>query len=172
MLAAIIAVMVYQMIWPIYYASWGLPYVTGQQSRHEYLTQSLDVYPIADYANRNLPATARIAAVWEERGYYFSRPLIIGQSPDGAFMHQFLTGDDPAELAAAFRSRGITHLIINDKLVDDFEFKLRDRYIYGIETTSRLVYDPSFRACYLQPVFEYQDIILYQLLATPTCPGK
>lgn len=165
----IFLVTLYNLVWPIFYASWALPYLTGQQSRDEYLMQRLDIYPIANYANQNLPPTAQIATVWEERGYYFNRPLIIGQSPDGAFIHQFVVENNPTELVEAFLSHGITHLIINNHLTHDLEFNLRDRYIYGVETPSLLVLDPAFRSCFLSPKFEYKDITLYQVLTQTIC---
>ncbi|MBE7556846.1 MAG: glycosyltransferase family 39 protein [Anaerolineales bacterium] len=160
-ITVITTIVVYNLIWPIYFASWSLPYVTGQQSRHEYLMNSLDIYPVADYTHRNLPATAEIATVWEERGYYFDRPLVIGQSPDGAFLHQFVSGDDPVALAEAFLSRGLTHLIINHHLTNDSEFNLRDRYIYGVETQALLVHQSAFQSCFLRSLFEYEGIALY-----------
>lgn len=169
LVAVIVLVALYQLVWPIFYASWALSYLTGQQSRDEYLMHRLDIYPVADYANQNLSPAAQIATVWEERGYYFDRPLIIGQSPDGAFIHQFVVGDDPTQLAKAFLSRGITHLIINNQLAHDLEFNLRDRYIYGVTTSSLLVYTPAFRACFLDPLFEHRGITLYQVLLQPTC---
>jgi hypothetical protein len=168
-LAIIIVIGLYHLVWPISFASRALPFVSGQQTRYEYLMNRLDIYPVADYANRNLPVTAKIATVWEERGYYFDKPLVIGQSPDGAFLHRFVVGDDPAKLSEALLFRGITHLIINETLKHDLEFNLRDHYIYGVETGSLLVYNPSFRGCFLQPIFSHQNIILYKVLADSVC---
>lgn len=169
LIVTIITVILYNLVWPIYFASWSLPYVTGQESRHEYLMNRLDLYPVVDYTRRHLPATARIATVWEERGYYFDRPLVIGQSPDGAFLHRFVKDDDPAALAEAFLSRGLTHLIINDHLTNDPEFNLRDKYIYRVKTQSLLVHQPNFQTCYLRPLFEYKGIFLYEILSLSTC---
>jgi 4-amino-4-deoxy-L-arabinose transferase-like glycosyltransferase len=168
-IALITAIVLYQLVWPVYFASWALPFVSGQQSRHEYLMNRLDIYPIADYANNNLPGTAKIATIWEERGYYFDKPLVSGQSPDGAFLHQFVLGDDPSKLAEALLSRGLTHLIINEVLERDFEYILRDRYMYGVETHTLLVYDSAFRGCFLRPLVKHKEIILYQVLAESTC---
>jgi 4-amino-4-deoxy-L-arabinose transferase-like glycosyltransferase len=164
----IVIVVLYNLVWPIYFASWSLPFVTGQQSRHEYLVNKLNIYLIAHYA-RNLPPTAQIATVWEERSYYFDRPLVIGQSPDGAFLHQFVSSDEPATLAEALLSRGLTHLIINGNLVNDLEFNLRDRYIYGVETQTLLVHQAAFQACFLRPLFKHEGIILYQVLPESAC---
>jgi|GEM_PF-4052697 len=168
-IVVITAIVLYQLVWPIFFASWALPFVSQQQTRHEYLVNRLDIYPVADYANKNLSNTAKIATVWEERGYYFDKPLFTGQSPDGAFLHQFVVGDDPARLAEALLSRGLTHLIINETLERDPEFNLRDRYMYGVETDSLLVRDPAFRTCFLRPLVEHNQIILYQVLAESTC---
>jgi hypothetical protein len=156
---------------PMPHAYRSLPVITGQQSRPEYLTRHLDIYPLADYANRSLPPSARIATVWEERSYYFNQPLVIGQSPDGAFLHRFVVGDDPATLASALLSHGITHLIINDNIANWHEFHMRDRFIYGVETSSLLVYDPVFRACFLRALFDHKGITLYEVLSDPICPG-
>jgi hypothetical protein len=160
---------IYHLIWSVYFASWSLPYITGQQSKTEYLQHKLDIYPVAAYANQNLPPSVWIATVWEERGYYFNHPLVIGQSPDGAFLHQFVSGDDPTVLAEALLSRGLTYLIINSHLTNDLEFNLRDRYVYGVETQTLLVNQPDFQTCFLQPLFEHEGITLYQVLAKSSC---
>ncbi len=167
----VMVIVIYQLIWPLVFGSWSLPFVSGQQSRHEYLTARLDIYPLADYANQHLPITAQIATVWEERGYYFDRPLVIGQSPDGAFLHQFITGDDPASLAEALLARGLTHLIINEALKDDLEFNLRDRHMYNVDTSFLLVYNPAFQSCYLRPLFNHQKITLYEISPASVCPN-
>ena len=50
-------------------------YITGRLSRDEYLSRQLPEYPIMQYANKNLPESAKILCIFMgRRGYYLDRP--------------------------------------------------------------------------------------------------
>jgi hypothetical protein len=52
-----------------------LSYITGRVSRDEYLSRQLPEYPIMQYANKNLPESAKILCIFMgRRGYYLDRP--------------------------------------------------------------------------------------------------
>ena len=53
-------------------------YITGRLSRDEYLTKQIPEYPVLQYANKNLPDSAKIICLflgW--RGYYLNRPHLF-----------------------------------------------------------------------------------------------
>ncbi|XCN71766.1 MAG: glycosyltransferase family 39 protein [Candidatus Electrothrix aestuarii] len=55
-----------------------LSYVTGRISRDEYLTQKIPEYPVMQYANKNLPDSAKILCLFlGSRGYYLDKKHIF-----------------------------------------------------------------------------------------------
>ncbi|RWX44363.1 Dolichyl-phosphate-mannose-protein mannosyltransferase [Candidatus Electrothrix aarhusensis] len=55
-----------------------LSYITGHLSRNQYLTKQIPEYPVMQYANKNLPDSAKIICLflgW--RGYYLDRPHLF-----------------------------------------------------------------------------------------------
>lgn len=148
---------------PLPYACMAAPVVFGPLSREYYLAQHLEIYAVADYCNTRLPSEAKIISVWEERGYYFDHPLVIGQSPEGAFLHRFHDLAEAPQLLGQLKEAGISHLLINTDLINDLEFNLRDRYIYNTTTQSLLVYKEDFKRQYLRLLYQANSISLYEI---------
>lgn len=148
---------------PLSYALMAAPVVFGRLSRESYLAQHLEIYAVADYCNSRLPSEAQIISVWEERGYYFDRPLVIGQSPEGAFLHRFHDIAEAPQLLGQLKEAGISHLLINADLINDCEFNLRDRYMYNTTTRSLLIYKQDFKRQYLRLLYQTNGISLYEI---------
>ncbi len=90
-----------------------LPYLTGQQTRKDFLEAQLDVWPAFDYINAHLPPEATILLLpYESRGYYLDRNYIWGH-PISQRIIRFEEYDTPAELAADLRKLGVTHILDN-----------------------------------------------------------
>jgi hypothetical protein len=90
----------------------AVPVVLGLQSRAEYLTRTLDVYPPSAYIAQNLPADARIATFGEVRGYYFERDVFWAE-PGHSDLIPYEAMRAPEDLMAAFQQLGITHVLLN-----------------------------------------------------------
>jgi len=98
-----------------------LSYITGGQTRDEYLSARLPDYDAVMYANRNLPEKARVFLLFAgDRGYYWEREYSYGDRTGGFLIAYMRGASNGAKLAARFTSRGITHLFLNDALTERF----------------------------------------------------
>lgn len=90
----------------------------GLQSPDEYLTESLDVYPVSHYVAEHTAPDAKVALYGEPRGYYLQRAHIWGEPGHSALIdYASMTG--PADLIAAYRRLGITHVLVHTSLFPD-----------------------------------------------------
>lgn len=99
-----------------------LSYVTGQESRAAYLTRFLPEYPVFQYVNRELPATAKIYLLFlGRRGYYCERDYFHdgGELP-GLLLSAIQTAKEPGQIAATLKTKSITHLMIREDLLAQF----------------------------------------------------
>ncbi|MCW5212726.1 hypothetical protein VU04_07420 [Desulfobulbus sp. TB] len=97
-----------------------LSYITGQVSRDEYLSKRLEEYSVMQYANKNLPGSAKILCLflgW--RGYYLDRPHLFDEYNNP---HLFLSwlqepGSSLETLEQKLQEQEITHLFIRADLM-------------------------------------------------------
>jgi hypothetical protein len=87
-----------------------VPYLSGRQSRVEYLAERIPSYAITNYANALLPQESRILAVYlGQRSYYFDRSV-------GFRYHDFLavlqTSKDAGEVLEFLAGRDFSHLML------------------------------------------------------------
>jgi hypothetical protein len=86
----------------------------GIETKSDYLARKLDYYPAATFVNRELPETARLYILGDQRGYYYERETVI--SPvfsKNPLMEWANAATDVQELAKKLQSQGITHVLIN-----------------------------------------------------------
>ena len=84
-----------------------LSYVTGQESRDAYLTRFLPDYPVFQYVNRELPATAKIYLLFVgRRGYYCERDYFHdgGELP-GLLLSAIQTAKEPGQMGKHLKQR-------------------------------------------------------------------
>ncbi|PZS05256.1 MAG: hypothetical protein DLM69_01080, partial [Candidatus Chloroheliales bacterium] len=84
--------------------------VVGVQTQEDYLNASAPGYRSLAWANRNLPADAKVLMGWGALGYYLDRPYIYAEhAPEyvGRYINR-----PPQEFLARLRELGITHIII------------------------------------------------------------
>ncbi len=96
------------------FASSGtLAYLVGAESREAYLARHLGAYGAAlRFINTELPRDARIVFLWEPRSYYAARAT----QPDAildAWTHLRWQYHDAATIAAEWRARGYTHVLLH-----------------------------------------------------------
>jgi len=96
-----------------------LPVVLGLESRKEYLSTQRPTYPnpyygVIDWANQNLPETAKILFMGEARELYAEKRTITGwidtYTPAVVFSRSAKNGD---ELWGKLKKEGITHILLN-----------------------------------------------------------
>jgi len=102
-----------------------LAYLTGAESRDDYLSRVLPEYPAFKYTNRELPATAKIYLLFMgRRAYYCERDYFH----DGGELPGFLLGavraaKNPADIHRQLTKKRLTHLLVREELLVRF---LRD----------------------------------------------
>jgi hypothetical protein len=96
-----------------------LAYLSGQESRVNFLTRSLTEYPVLEYANRTLPAKAKIYLVFlGRRAYYFDRDYYHdgGELP-GLLLNAITSAHQPDDIGTILQRIGITHLMVQTDLL-------------------------------------------------------
>jgi len=96
-------------------------YLTGGESRGDYLERTLPDYATISFANANLPDDAKVMLIFAgERGYYWEREYFYGGRGGGYFIQAVRQSADAGELKEHFRGMGATHLFIRDDLLRRF----------------------------------------------------
>ncbi|MEW5959272.1 MAG: hypothetical protein AB1801_16195 [Chloroflexota bacterium] len=90
-----------------------LPYLTGLESRDQYLTRRLGAYyAVSRQLDEKLPPEAVVVFLWEPRSYFCRvdcRPdSILDEFPH--LVHQY---GSSAAIAQAWRDKGVTHVLIH-----------------------------------------------------------
>lgn len=113
------------------YTPWG--YLSGTETREQYLEKRLPDYKVLRYANRTLPADALVMLLFTgDRGYYWERDYYYGDR-EGVFLKQFIqSSHGGAELLGKFTGIGITDLFIHKALLQKFindNFTLKEKKV-------------------------------------------
>jgi 4-amino-4-deoxy-L-arabinose transferase-like glycosyltransferase len=133
------------------HVSWGwteivrreAPVVFGQESADQYLRRTFTPYEAFQFIN-NLPANTRVAMYQELRGFYLDRDYLWANPLQNTLIpyDSFTRG---AELARFLRRQlGVTHVLVNDRLVNGSENDEWYRLLQDAIKTDALV--PVFRS--------------------------
>ena len=114
-------------------------YALGQFTRDEFIARmGKGVLEPVIWMNENLPKDAKVLYVGEARAYYAKQPVwwstAFDQHPLSAMSREAKT---PAELLAALRAQGITHVYVNHSELD----RLRSGYGYMADANWNLIED-------------------------------
>ena len=98
------------------------PYLTGKESRSQYLARRLDFYPALQFINKSTPPDARVLFLFSgSRGYYCDRDYFYQTWFSGEIlrpvMEKALSGED---VRAGLAGLGATHVLARDKLLADY----------------------------------------------------
>ena len=96
-----------------------LQYLSGEESRHTYLTRHISSYPLFRTMNTSLPEDAKVLFVYMRNfGYLAERDFISDTFLEAHTLKSLLEKDATAEgLARNMKAQGITHLMFNDAYV-------------------------------------------------------
>lgn len=126
-----------------------LAYLSGHESRAEYLTRRLGAYyATMEQLNQTLPPTAEVLFLWEPRSYFCHMTCHPDSILDQLAHDQFIY-DDAAAIVAAWKKAGITHVLLHRQGLDFIKQE-------GMEA----VYRPALRELavmekdYFEPVFD------------------
>jgi len=134
-----------------------LGYLSGRETRDDYLTRTLPGYSTFQFINRKLPPSAKIYLLFVgRRAYYCERDYFH----DGGELPGFLLGAvqsarDSTQIGTALTSQGITHLMVREDLLGEFL-----NHNLTPAQRSRL---QDFASRRLQLLFRDQGYSLYQL---------
>jgi hypothetical protein len=96
-------------------------YLSGVETREEYLDRALPDYAVIRFANANLPDDTRVMLIFAgDRGYYWEREYFYGGRGGGYFIRAVRRSADARELKRRFRAMGATHLFMRDDLLRRF----------------------------------------------------
>lgn len=88
------------------------PVTLGLESREDYLSRTLDIYPAIRAANSDLPKNARIVLFGDTRGFYLDRPYFWGDASHNATI-PYGRIRSPGDLARRLVRMGTTHALVN-----------------------------------------------------------
>lgn len=99
-----------------------LPYLTGKINRDEYLTKHLRGYDATLYINTHLPKDAKVMMIYGgDRGYYLDRDYYYNSYLSGQPIKEALEGSrDDRAIAKNIRGKGITHILLDERLFGEF----------------------------------------------------
>ena len=101
-------------------------YLQGHLGRDAYISKYRPEYPALLYINRHLPSNALVLFIFVgNRGYYCERDYMFDEHLMGEV---FLRSKPPEEMVQMLRDKGITHLLIYERL---FEKWIRDNLPEG-----------------------------------------
>jgi len=132
-------------------------YLTGAESRDNYLSRVLPDYPAFQYVNRDLPPTAKIYLLFiGRRAYYCERDYFH----DGGELPGFLLGavraaKNPADIHRQLTKKRLTHLLVREELLVRF---LRD----NLSPAELSIWD-GFASGHLQGLFRSNGYSVVQI---------
>ena len=89
----------------------AIPTVFGSESKSDYLTRTLDVYPAEEWINEHLPKPSKIALYGDTRGFYLDRDYVWADPGHNVeFTRDFASAE---EMVSYLRSKGVTHALVN-----------------------------------------------------------
>jgi hypothetical protein len=144
-------------LWRYFQAVQPLGYLTGRESRQDYLTRLVPEYPVFNTINHELPLTAKIYLLFiGRRGYYCERNYLHdgGELP-GLLVSAIQSAQDSSAIAEMLKAQGITHLMVREELLVRF---LNN----NLDVRQRLLWN-RFVAEHLHVRFRDRGYALYQL---------
>jgi hypothetical protein len=130
-------------------------------NKSAYLAQRLDYYPVAAYANKNLPKDAKILFIGEARTYYVKRNYDASSAYDKTIIVEMIkrskTMDD---LLAQLKREGFTDIIYNGR--EAFRLDERFKYFNWDSPEEKAMFD-DFTAEHLKVIFKYDEVYLLHI---------
>jgi hypothetical protein len=135
-----------------------LAYLSGRQSRTEFITRFVPEYPVTAYANAHLPAASLVyLAFLGDRGYYWNHRYTYDSYYSGiALRDTARQAADAQHIAAMLRESGTTHIACNDRLLVRY---MRDNL-------SEMEYRcwQEFIQVYVKPMYVHKEFGLYRIV--------
>jgi hypothetical protein len=100
-------------------------YISGRESRAEYITRYRPEFPVIEYANQTLQPTNKILCIFlGNRGYYFDIPHTFDTRNNRSYITELVKySETPDEIYRGLRKDNISHLLIWHELWDNWKEK-------------------------------------------------
>jgi len=130
-------------------------FLSGESSRHEFLTDEVPGYETYAYANEHLPEDARVLlALYECRGYYLERDYVWANPISQRFL-RLEEFSSPEQLADELQALGFTHVIFRSARLDRYTYIRHGKAITDLFR--------SFLAEEAQLVYTSSELSLYEI---------
>jgi hypothetical protein len=109
-------------LWRYFQTVQPLGYLSGRETRQDYLTRFVPEYPIFNTINHELPLSAKIYLLFiGRRGYYCERNYLHdgGELP-GLLVSAIQSVQESFAIAQVLKAQGITHLMVREELLVRF----------------------------------------------------
>lgn len=93
-------------------------YLSGRVGRDAYIETYRNEYPVVQFANTNLPSTAKILSIFLGNRIYHSDIAMV--TDHSVFLMAVKKSDSPQKISMDLRKRGLTHLMVRSDLFDSW----------------------------------------------------
>lgn len=141
---------------------WGV--TLGQLDREQWLTNTVDYWPAAQFINQELPAHAKVLLVAEARGMYIDRDVVVEDPFKRPLLCELADSLPSAEAMVRVLSRmGVSHLLVNWKEASRIAaMNHRGDYFQTATAQGKANLDELFRR-WLVPLFHHDPVDVYRL---------
>ncbi len=133
-------------------------YLSGRESRSEYITRFVPEYPLSVYANETLSPDAKIyLAFTGQRGYYWRREYTYDFYYSGTSLRDAIRlAANPQDVSTALRDRGISHIAASGPLLG--------RYLREDLTNDEMRRWQGFTSSHLRLIHIHGSFGLYEII--------
>jgi len=139
------------------------PAVWGSQTRDAFLTRKVPNYPVFTYINENLPAEARLAFFFDNRGFFCEKPKIGDSVIEAPIMIELVhKAGSAAALHSMLVEKGITHVLFNQLFFLKFPtYTVSEQDDARFDTDLKIFH--RFLSQYCVPLFSATGATLYEI---------
>ena len=130
---------------------------TGKITRDEYRLHDTQNYAVAQYINEHLPTDALLFLGYDDKGYYFDRPFLLGIRHFSTYV-DYLAMQSSSDFHARLKELGVTHVVLTSHPNVGVVPQGNDVSEYVLELYEGL------REEYLEFIYEENDVGLYLLM--------
>jgi hypothetical protein len=135
-----------------------LAFLSGRESRQEFISRFVPEYPVVHFANRHLPEDANVyLAFLGQRGYFWERSYTYDFHYSGVALRDAVQGTEQADdIAARLRGEGVSHIASVDQLLA--------RYLsHNLDEAEQRRWQ-EFAAQHLRLLFRQSGVGLYEIV--------
>lgn len=144
---------------------WGV--TLGQLDREQWLTNTVDYWPAAQFINHELPAQVKVLLVAESRSMYIDRDVVVEDPFKKPLLCELADTLPSAEaMAQALARMGVSHCLVNWKEAQRMAaLNRREEYFGQASPEGKKRLDDFFRH-WLEPLFRHGHVEVYSLRYT------